>query len=366
MDSIETVVIGAGVIGLATGRALAAAGQEVMVLEAEAAIGTGTSSRNSEVIHAGIYYPTGSLKARLCVQGRQLLYGYCKAQGVAHRQVGKLIIAVNDPEMEQLSRHAAQAQANGVDDLQWLTAAQVRALEPEVSSVGGLFSPSTGILDTHEYMLSLQGDIESSGGTVVLNTAVSGVHVCEQGFELSTHNNDSVLACRRLVNAAGLHAQDISRRIDGLPDQSIPPRYLAKGHYYSLTGRAPFSHLVYPMASAAGLGVHVTLDMSGAARFGPDVSWIDELDYSFDDSRRRSFSEAIRRYYAGLDVSRLQPAYTGIRPKVVGPGEAAADFIIQGAAEHGIQGLVSLYGMESPGLTASLAIGSLVSDMILA
>ncbi len=363
MDTVDSIVIGAGVVGLAVARALALGGREVLVLDAGPVIGSETSSRNSEVIHAGIYYPAGSLKARLCVRGRERLYAYCAARGIHHRRVGKLIAATEQADVHTLEKYRAQAIANGVDDLVWLTAGQVLGLEPEVRCVRALLSPSTGIVDSHEYMLALLADIEAARGSLVLKTRVTAVHRAAGGFEVEADGAPAV-RCRRLVNSAGLGACELARGIDGLPPATVPNAYYAIGHYFTLQGRSPFRRLVYPVAEKAGLGIHVTLDLAGAARFGPDVKWIDAVDYAFDESRRPAFAAAIRRYYPGLDESKLQPAYTGIRPKIVGPGEPAADFVIQGPSAHGLAGLVNLYGIESPGLTASLAIAEEVVALL--
>ena len=361
----DCVVVGAGVIGLSVARAVAAAGREVIVLERERAIGTGTSSRNSEVIHAGIYYPAGSLKARLCVSGKQALYRYCVERGVACRRTGKIIVAVTDDEIGTLQQYEIRARANGVNDLRWLEAAELRDLEPEVAAVRGLLSPSTGIVDSHELMVALQGDIETHGGNVVVNTPVRSIGRTARGFRVECADpGASEIHAASLINAAGLQAPELAAATQGLPRRCVPEARYAIGHYYSLSGRSPFNRLVYPLAGDGGLGVHVTLDMSGAARFGPDVRWIDCVDYAFDDSRREAFISAIRRYYPGLDASRLQPAYTGIRPKIAGPGDPSADFLIQGSADHGLPGLVNLFGIESPGLTAALAMGDRVARML--
>jgi L-2-hydroxyglutarate oxidase LhgO len=354
-DTVDCVVVGAGVIGLAAARALALRGLEVIVIEAADAIGTETSSRNSEVIHAGVYYPGDTLKARLCVAGRDLLYRYCAEKGIGHARTGKLIVATSDTEIPALDGYLAQASTNGVTDLTRLDPAEVSKLEPAVHCVQALHSPSTGIIDSRAYMLALQGDLEANGGAVVLNTRVSRVVRRNGLFEIKVAGTTEI-SCRNLVNAAGLHAQDVARNIDGLPPATIPPLHLARGHYYSLSGRSPFSHLVYPVAGAADLGIHVTLDLGGAARFGPDLQWISAVDYSFDLHGRDAFIAAIRRYYPRLDAARLQPGHTGIRPKLSGPGEPASDFGLQGEETHGVPGLINLYGIDSPGLTASLAI----------
>jgi L-2-hydroxyglutarate oxidase LhgO len=364
-ERIDCAVIGAGVVGLAIGRALALAGREVIVLESEAAIGTGTSSRNSEVIHAGIYYPTGSLKARLCVTGRELLYRFCGTHSVEHRRVGKLIVATSVAEIATLARYESQARANGVSDLRRLTVAEALELEPEVQCAAALLSPSTGIIDSHGLMLAYQAELEAHGGVLALNSPVTGgrLHAHEVTLTVGGAAPMSVRASS-VVNCAGLQAQALSHSIAGLPSAAIPQRYLAKGYYFSLSGRSPFRHLVYPVANAAGLGTHVTLDLHGSARFGPDVQWIDSVDYGFDDSRKAEFAAAIRLYYPQLDDSRLQPAYTGIRPKISAAGQPAADFCIRGPAQHGDSPYVALYGIESPGLTASLAIAEQVTQLL--
>ena len=371
MDKVDAVVIGAGVVGLAVGRALALRGLETVVLERANAIGTGTSSRNSEVIHAGIYYPAGSLKARLCVAGRQLLYAYCESHGVAHRRCGKLIVATNETQASALAQIQAQAARNGVHDLRVLDAAQVQAMEPALRAVAALHSPSTGIVDSHGLMLALQGDLETAGGALaLLSPAVSidstGVaHVVAVGGETPIE-----LAASVVVNAAGLWAPGLAANIQGLAPERVPRARYAKGHYFSLAGRTPFSHLIYPIPEAAGLGVHLTLDLAGQARFGPDVEWIapataDDIDYRVDPRRAAQFEAAIRAYWPGLPAGVLQPAYSGVRPKLQSPGETAHDFVLQGAAEHGVKGLMNLYGIESPGLTSSLALADAVVSRLL-
>jgi L-2-hydroxyglutarate oxidase LhgO len=364
-ERVDCVVIGAGVVGLAVARALALAGREVLVLESEQEIGTGTSSRNSEVIHSGIYYPTGSLKATLCVNGRQLLYRYIEQRGVEHRRVGKMIVATGAQEIATLQKYAAQASANGVDDLRLLDAPEIRALEPSVNGVAALLSPSTGIIDSHGLMLALQADLEAAGGMVVFQSRVAGgdLRGDEVVLEIDGASQMTLLA-RTVINCAGLEAQKVSSQLKGMPREAVPPRFLAKGHYFSMTGRAPFRRLIYPVANSAGLGTHVTLDLAGNARFGPDVQWLDEVDYSFDEQRKDGFLQAIRLYYPDLDESRLQPSYTGIRPKLSGPGQAATDFCIRGPDAHAQRPYVALYGIESPGLTASLAIGEHVRGLL--
>jgi len=357
LEKVDCVVIGAGVVGLAVARALAMAGREVIILGAAEAIGTHTSSRNSEVIHAGLYYPKGSLKARLCVRGKQALYGYCVSHGVPHQRIGKVVVASDDSEIPAVQSYVDKAQANGVTDLRWLTPAELKEMEPAVRCVAGFLSPSTGIIDSHALMLAYQGDAENHGASLVCHSPVEGGVVHGEGIELRVGGAAAMaLLCNTVINSAGLFAQDVAHSISGVPAASIPPQFFAKAHYYTLSGRSPFNRLVYPVATNAHLGVHVTLDLGGQARFGPDVCWIDGVDYRFDESREALFYEAIRKYYPGLKDGALQPGYTGIRPKISGPKEPAADFMIQGPREHGVNGLVNLYGIESPGLTASLAI----------
>ncbi len=364
-EQVECIVIGAGVVGLAAARALALAGREVIVLERHGLIGSEISSRNSEVIYAGIYYPTGSLKARLCVAGRQRLYPYCAEHGIAHNRLGKLIVASSVAQLPALAALKAKAEANDVTDLRELSAAEASAMEPAVRVAGALFSPSSGIIDSHGYMLSLQGELEDHGGAVALNSPVTGGQARDDGFLIEVGGADPLtLQCRLLVNAGGLGAQTIASNLRGLDRKLVPPLYLAKGHYFTLAGRTPFTHLVYPMPEAAGLGVHVTLDLDGRAKFGPDVEWIDRIDYDVDAGRAESFYAAIRSYYPDLADGALEPAYTGIRPKLHAPGGPAEDFVIQGPEAHGVRGLVNLFGIELPGLTSSLAIADEVTKRL--
>ena len=363
-DQLDCVVIGAGVIGLAIGRSLAQAGREVVVLEAEPEIGMHTSSRNSEVIHAGLYYPEGSLKAELCVQGRELLYGYCEQRHIPFQRIGKLIVAAHEDERERLLAIRSQAEKNGVFDLRLVDQAEIRELEPAIVGDLALFSPSTGIIDSHSLMIALQADIEACDGAVLTHSKLTSVTVTGDGFKLHVDGTDDEFECKTLINAAGLHAEKVARTIDGLSPVHISSVQYAIGHYFAYQGKSPFQHLVYPLPIDGGLGVHATNDMGGAARFGPDALWVEEIDYGFDESRLKLFVDSIRQYFPGLDVDRLAPAYTGIRPKLTGPGEVPRDFAIEGAETHGVAGLVNLFGIESPGLTASLAIGEYVAAML--
>ena len=366
MDQIDACVIGAGVVGLAVGRALAMRGLETVVLERADAIGTVTSARNSEVIHAGIYYGAGTLKARLCVQGNRRLYAHCDSHGVPHRRCGKLIVATDTAQRADLLRLQAQARANGVHDLVWLDAKALRAEEPAVQGVAALLSPSTGIVDSHALMLSLQGDLERHGGAVALCSPVHALERHADGQVLHVGGaTASELSARTVVNATGLWAPGLARRHAGLDETRLPQARYAKGSYYALSGRAPFTRLVYPVPEPGGLGVHLTLDLAGQARFGPDVEWIhpstpEAIDYRVDPARAKGFYAAIRRYWPALPDDALQPAYSGVRPKLHWPGEGtvppAHDFVIDGPADHGVPGLVHLFGIESPGLTSSLAL----------
>jgi L-2-hydroxyglutarate oxidase LhgO len=365
MDHIDCIVVGAGVVGLAVARALAQRGLEVIVLEADRSIGNGTSSRNSEVIHAGIYYPRGSLRAQWCVRGKELLYAYCAERGIGYRRCGKLIVATSTDQEPTLGQLRAAGRANGVDDLEPLTARQAIALEPQLTCTTALLSPSTGIVDSHALMLSLQGDLEAAGGAVVFGSPVVGGACTPSGIELDVGGAEPMrIRASRVVNSAGLHAQDVALSLRGMPPAHVPKRHLAKGNYYQLTRRAPFSHLVYPVPEPGGLGVHLTLDLAGEARFGPDVEWIDAIDYGVDPARSASFYASIRRYWPALPDGALQPAYCGIRPKLSGPGEAARDFVLQGEEVHDVPGLVNLFGIESPGLTSCLAIGEAVAARV--
>lgn len=366
METVDSIVVGAGVVGLAIARALATAGRETIVVEAADAIGTETSSRNSEVIHAGIYYPAGSLMARLCVEGRKALYAYCAARGVPHRRSGKLIVAVTAEEAELLAAIRARAAANGADDLEFVDGPAARALEPALeTTVAALVSPSTGIVDSHAYMAALRDDAEAAGAAFAFLSPLEAARVVADGFEVAVGGAEPMrLKARRLILAAGLHASDLARRIEGLPARHVPETRYAKGNYFTLSGRAPFSRLIYPVPVPGGLGTHLTLDMAGQARFGPDVEWVETLDYRVDPSRAPAFAAAIRRYWPALPEGALAPGYAGIRPKLSRPGEPARDFLIAGPADHGIAGLSLLFGIESPGLTASLAIAAMVAGQL--
>jgi L-2-hydroxyglutarate oxidase LhgO len=367
LDRIDAVVVGAGVVGLAVARELALCGLETIVLEAGAGIGNGTSSRNSEVIHAGLYDAPGSLKATLCVAGREALYPYCESRGVGHQRCGKLVVAVTPAQVETLKSIAARATANGVRGLQWLSGAEARALEPALQGEAALLSTVTGIIDSHALMLAYQGDLENAGGTVVLRAPVESAVVRADGLVLRVGGAAAVeLHAGMLVNAAGLHAQALARTIAGLDPARIPRPWFAKGNYFALARRSPFTRLIYPVPEPGGLGVHLTLDLAGQARFGPDVEWLDvdspdAIDYAVDPARAAPFYAAVRRFWPGLEDRTLLPAYSGVRPKLQGPGAAASDFMLQGPEAHGVRGLMNLYGIESPGLTASLAIAAEVA-----
>jgi L-2-hydroxyglutarate oxidase LhgO len=365
LEELDCVVVGAGVVGLAVARALALSGREVLILETADAIGTETSSRNSEVIHAGIYYPAGSLMARFCVAGREALYSYCAERGVSHSRCGKLIVATSEAELEMLPAIAARAAANGVADLRRISVAEARDLEPALATVGALLSPSTGIIDSHGYMHCLLGEAENAGAMLVLKSPVLGGRVVEGGIELDVGGDDPVtVRCRLLVNSAGHGAPALAQSIEGMPKEHVPRAYYAKGSYFALSGQAtPFSRLIYPVPVKGGLGIHLTLDLAGRARFGPDVEWVDAIDYAVDPARAESFYTGIRRYFPELKDGALIPAYSGIRPKIVPPAIAAQDFKVEGPETHGIAGLVNLFGIESPGLTSSLALADHVCEL---
>ncbi|MFM1816791.1 MAG: hypothetical protein RLZ98_3486 [Pseudomonadota bacterium] len=360
----DTTIIGAGVVGLAIARSCAARGEGVLVLEQHEIIGSETSSRNSEVIHAGLYYPPGSLRARFCVEGKHRLYAFCNENGVPHRHCGKLLVATAEDQLPKLAAIRETAAANGVDDLVALTPAEVRAMEPEVTCVAALHSPSTGCIDTHALMLALQGHAEGDGAEVILRTHVESVAVGpDVGYRLQLQDSSSV-STRRLVLSAGLHASRLASTLQLPGPYRVPPTYFARGQYYALSGRSPFERHIYPLPQGAWLGLHATVDMGGRCKFGPDIEWIPEIDYSFDPTKLEQFLDFIRSYYPGLDPDRLHADYTGIRPKLYREGEPVPDFAIHGPAEHGQPGLVMLFGIESPGLTSALAIADYVADML--
>ena len=358
MADVDCVVIGAGVVGLACAARLAEAGRDVLVLEQHDLIGSETSSRNSEVIHAGIYYPTGSQKAALCVEGKAMLYDYCERYAVPHARCGKIIVAVTEEQTEVLAGYREQAAVNGAGDLSWISADELKTLEPNVLGVAALLSPTTGIIDSHSYMLSLQGRLEARGGMIAFGTRVIALE--EKNGRPRLHIDGDVLDCQVLINSAGLAAPGLASGVD----KSAPSAHFARGHYFTYSGKPPFSRLVYPVAEQGGLGVHVTVDLAGQVKFGPDVEWCDDVDYEFDPSRQPAFADAIRRSFPGLEMDRLQPGYVGVRPKISAPGAPAADFRLDGADQHGVAGLVNLLGIESPGLTSSLAIAERVNELV--
>ena len=365
MHDADCMVIGAGVIGLAAARALALAGREVVILERERQFGLHTSSRNSEVIHAGIHYAPNSLKARLCAAGRELLYRYCSERGIAHRRCGKLTVATSTAQVATLENIAANARANGVFDLEWLDGSEARRAEPQLHCVRALSSPSTGIIDSHGLMQSLLAEAEGRGASIAYGTAVTRLRPTPAGIEIAINGEPAAVArVRTVVNSAGLSAARVAACIEDFPARHIPAVGFAKGSYFALAGASPFSRLIYPAPQAGGhLGIHMTLDLAGAARFGPDTEWVSEIDYAVDPKRLTSFAEVVRQYWPELDEARLSPAYAGIRPKILGPGEAMRDFCISGPRDHGVAGVVNLFGMESPGLTASLALGDYIAAL---
>ncbi len=364
---MEILVVGAGVVGLACARTLARRGHSVIVAEREGGIGTGVSSRNSEVIHAGLYYPTGSLRARHCVEGRRMLYAYCAEHGVPHRACGKLVVATNDGEREKIEGIHQQGVTNGVRGLKLIDGAVARAMEPNLACRTALLSETTGIVDSHALMLALQGDLEDAGGVVALNSAIEGMTPTRLGWEVRYGGDEpGALTVDAVVNAAGLGAQAVARSVEGYPQARVPRLVYAKGNYFGCTGKPAFSRLIYPAPVDGGLGTHLTLDLAGRMRFGPDVEWLDREDYEVDPARGRSFYASIRRYWPGLPDDVLVPDYSGIRPKLTGPGEAAADFIIDAPADHGLDGLVNLFGIESPGLTSAMSIAEDVAGRLVA
>ncbi|MSP03892.1 MAG: NAD(P)/FAD-dependent oxidoreductase [Acetobacteraceae bacterium] len=364
MEAVDCVVVGAGVVGLAVARALALAGREVIVLDQAEGIGTETSSRNSEVIHAGIYYPAGSLMARFCVAGRRTLYPYCAEKGVPHANCGKLIVATNADEDAKLADIQRRATANGAEGMRILSRAEAVTMEPNLYCTSALLSPSTGIIDSHAFMLALQGDAENAGAVMVFYSPVTSARAVTGGLEIQVGGADPMaLRCNLLINSCGLHAPGFARTITGMPAERIPSAYYAKGNYFTLAGKSPFTHLIYPVPVPGGLGVHLTIDLGGQARFGPDVEWIDTIDYRVDPSRADSFYVAVRTYWPDLKDGALQPGYSGIRPKTVPKGAPGQDFVVQGPQTHGMPGLINLFGIESPGLTASFAIADHVRDV---
>ena len=361
-ERLDCAVIGGGVVGLAIARKLALLGRQVVLFEAERATGMHTSSRNSEVMHAGIYYPTGSLKARLCVEGRRLLAGYCQSHGITWRRIGKIVVAASETEIPKLEHYEAQGHTNGVEDLAWLESEQVRDLEPSVVCVRALVSPATGLVDSHGLMRALGSDLRSAGGDIVLGSPVAGGEVAGDGIDLDIGGGDSGrFRFRTVVNAAGFSAPAVARSLRGLPAKFVPVPYFARGHYFTVSGPSPFKRLIYPLPGSDGLGIHVALDLAGNLRFGPDVTWVDKVDYAFDDARADAFYLAIRRYYPGLADGALAPGFVGVRPKLGPAGSGFIDFVLQGRETHGVPGLLNLFGIDSPGLTSCLAIADEVA-----
>jgi L-2-hydroxyglutarate oxidase LhgO len=364
LESADCVVIGAGVVGLAVARALARAGREVLIIEAEEAFGSVTSARNSEVIHAGIYYPHGSLKERLCIEGRDKLYAFCHAYGVTYKRTTKLVFAADDSEVAPLKKLQAHAARSGVY-MTYLSGDEAKRLEPQLHCAAALLSPLTGIVDSHGFMLAILGDAEAHGAVIAYNSPVVGGEAVDDGVIVHTGGAAPLsLKCKTVVNCAGLSAQAVSRSIKGVPPATIPPQHYAKGNYFYLSGKAPFSRLIYPLPTGHSLGLHYTLDLAGQGRFGPDVEWVDTLNYDVDEGRAASFYAAIRKYWPDLTDGALRPGYSGIRPKIQAKGEATKDFVIQSPKDSGVNGFVALYGIESPGLTSSLAIGDAVVERL--
>lgn len=360
MERLDCVIAGAGVVGLAIAREMALSGRTVIVLEAQAEIGMETSSRNSEVIHAGIYYAKDSLKSNACIEGKKKLYHYCEERKINFKNCGKLIAATDDTQKQQLLKIQARAAACGMKDLHIIDQRQIYDMEPSLNAIAALWSPTTGIIDSHNYMISLQTDLEASGGMVVFNSFIQSGNLKGDNIEL-TLNGGYTFQCKTLINSAGLGAQTLCQSLTGFPASMIPRQYLAKGSYFSLSGKCPFSHLIYPVPVPGGLGTHLTLDLAGQGRFGPNVKWVDSIDYNVDPSEAEAFYSDIRTYWPDLEDGQLQPGYSGVRPKIVPKGAAAGDFIIQGPQAHGIDGLVNLFGIESPGLTASLSLAERVA-----
>ena len=365
MEQIDCLVIGAGVVGLAVARRLSMAGLETIIVEKESLIGSETSARNSEVIHAGIYYPTGSLKARYCVEGKKFLYRYCEEKGVPHKNCGKLIVATDEDQNQRLSAIQQKAAENGVPDLELWPAERAMELEPSLYCTAALWSPSTGIIDSHGLMLAYQGDAEDHGAFLALNTPVENARATAEGIVIETGGEAPMEVMAKIViNSAGLHAPDFARKIQGIDQSALPKAYYCKGNYYTLPGKSPFTRPIYPMPGKDGLGVHVTVDLGGQCKFGPDTEWVGGIDYEVDARRADVFYDAVRRYWPGLEDGSLERGYAGIRPKISGPEDPAADFVIQGPATHGVNGLVNLFGIESPGLTSSAAIADAVARLL--
>lgn len=367
MTDADCIVIGAGVIGLAVARALAAQGREVIILERERHFGMHTSSRNSEVVHAGIHYPPQSLKARMCVAGRELLYRYCAERGIDTLRCGKFTVATSEAQLPALEKIEENARDSGVFDLAWMDGAEARRLEPALSCVAALSSPSTGIIDSHAYMQALLADAERGGASIAYGTSVAGMRAQGGGIDLLLGEDaHPAVRARAVVNSAGLDAHRVAASIEGFPREHIPKIVYGKGSYFALAGKSPFARLIYPAPPTSGghLGIHMTLDLGGAARFGPDLEWVDRVDYALDPGRASHFCEAIKEYWPQVNLAKLQPAYAGVRPKLSGPGEGLRDFYISGPKDHGVAGIVNLFGMESPGLTASLALGEYIAAML--
>lgn len=364
-SDIQCIIIGAGVVGLAIARKMAMQGYSTLIVEENEAIGMGISSRNSEVIHAGLYYAPGSLKAKLCVQGKELLYQYCQEKGIEYKRLGKLLVATEEAQLVKLQKIKETAEANGVHDLEFINREQALAMEPNLHCVAALLSPSTGIVDSHGLMLALQGDAENHGAQCVFHSPLLSVDIRDGLFYCQFGGDEAIeLSCDILINAAGLNAPLLASKFNGLDSQYVPKAYYCKGSYFTLSGKSPFTRLIYPMPNESGLGVHLTLDLGGQAKFGPDTEWIDEINYDMDASRGDSFYEAVRQYWPALPDNALNPGYTGIRPKIVSASEPAADFHISTPTEHHIPNLINLFGIESPGLTSCLAIAEHVYDAL--
>ena len=359
---MQVLVVGAGAVGLAVARELALAGHDVIVAEATSGIGNGVSSRNSEVIHAGLYYPTGSLRAQHCPRGRRMLYEFCASHGVPHRKAGKLVVATDAGELPRLEAILAQARKNGVEGVEIIESSAAKELEPALVTTAAMLSPETGIIDTHRFMLALRGDLEDQGGAIAFNTPIERIALARGGWE--AHFSDESIVVDAVVNCAGLGAQRLARAAEGYPGERVPKLVLAKGNYFSFTGRPVFSRLIYPVPVPGGLGVHVTLDLAGRMRFGPDVEWIEAENYDVTPERAQSFYASIRKYWPGLPDDLLAPDYAGIRPKLTAAGEPAADFMIEGPQQHGLPRMVHMFGIESPGLTCALSLAQVVRAAI--